>query len=58
MPFGFGFRALGFLPALLALTLYSMLPVLRNTVTPALAGGDPAIRTAARGIGMTPWQAT
>jgi osmoprotectant transport system permease protein len=54
--FGFGFRALGFLPALLALTLYSMLPVLRNTVT-ALAGLDPAIRTAARGVGMTPWQA-
>jgi osmoprotectant transport system permease protein len=54
--FGFGFRALGFLPALLALTLYSMLPVLRNTVT-ALAGIDPAIRMAARGVGMTPWQA-
>ena len=53
--FGFGFRALGFLPALLALTLYSMLPVLRNTVT-ALAGIDPAIRTAARGVGMTPRQ--
>ncbi|MEJ0041412.1 MAG: hypothetical protein WDM81_04050 [Rhizomicrobium sp.] len=31
--FGFGFRALGFLPALLALALYSMLPVLRNTIT-------------------------
>ena len=53
--FGFGFRALGFLPALLALTLYSMLPVLRNTVT-ALAGSDPAIKTAARGVGMTKWQ--
>lgn len=32
-----------------------MLPVLRNTVT-ALAGIDPAIKTAARGVGMTPWQ--
>jgi osmoprotectant transport system permease protein len=53
--FGFGFPPLGFLPALLALTLYSMLPVLRNTVT-ALAGIDPAIKTAARGVGMTPWQ--
>ncbi|HWA92099.1 MAG TPA: ABC transporter permease/substrate-binding protein [Rhizomicrobium sp.] len=50
--FGFGFRALGFLPALLALTLYSMLPILRNTVT-ALASIDPAILTAARGVGMT-----
>ena len=53
--FGFGFRALGFLPTLLALTLYSMLPVLRNTVT-ALCETDPAIKTAARGVGMTPWQ--
>ena len=50
--FGFGFRALGFLPALLALTLYSMLPVLRNTIT-ALIGIDPAIRMAAQGVGMT-----
>ncbi len=50
--FGFGFRALGFLPALLALTLYSMLPVLRNTVA-ALAGIDGAVLTAARGVGMT-----
>ena len=28
--FGAGFSALGFLPSLLALTLYSMLPILRN----------------------------
>ena len=53
--FGFGFRALGFLPALLALTLYSMLPVLRNTVT-ALATMDGGVKMAARGVGMTPWQ--
>jgi osmoprotectant transport system permease protein len=53
--FGFGFRALGFLPTLLALTLYSMLPVLRNTVT-ALDEIDPAVRTAALGVGMTQWQ--
>ncbi len=50
--FGFGFRALGFLPALLALTLYSMLPVLRNTIA-GLSGIDPAVRTAARAVGMT-----
>ena len=31
--FGFGFSALGFLPSVLALALYSMLPVLRNTIT-------------------------
>ncbi len=30
---GVGFSALGFLPSVLALALYSMLPVLRNTVT-------------------------
>ena len=30
---GFGFSALGFLPAVLALALYSMLPVVRNTIT-------------------------
>jgi len=53
--FGFGFRALGFLPALLALTLYSMLPVLRNTIA-GLAGIDRSLLTAARGVGMTPWQ--
>ena len=49
---GHGFSALGFLPSLLALTLYSMLPILRNGVT-ALAGIEPAIIEAARGVGMT-----
>jgi osmoprotectant transport system permease protein len=53
--FGFGFRALGFLPAMLALALYSMLPVLRNTIV-GLTGLDPAILRAARATGMTPWQ--
>src|SRR6202789_265829 len=53
--FGFSFRALGFLPALLALTLYAMLPILRNLVT-ALNGLDPAILMAAKGVGMTPRQ--
>ena len=37
--FGFGFSAFGFLPAVLALALYSMLPVLRNTIT-GLQGVD------------------
>jgi osmoprotectant transport system permease protein len=50
--FGIGFRALGFLPALAALTLYSMLPVLRNTIA-GIEGVDPAVKTAARGVGMT-----
>jgi osmoprotectant transport system permease protein len=50
--FGVGFSALGFLPAVLALALYSMLPVLRNTVT-GLQGVDPAVTEAALGVGMT-----
>jgi osmoprotectant transport system permease protein len=50
--FGFGFSAFGFLPAVLALALYSMLPVLRNTIT-GLAGVDAAILEAAQGVGMT-----
>jgi osmoprotectant transport system permease protein len=49
---GASFSALGFLPALLALTLYSMLPVMRNIVT-GIAGLDPAVIEAARGVGMT-----
>lgn len=52
---GRGFSALGFLPALLALTLYSMLPIVRNTIT-ALAGLDPAVLEAADGVGMTSGQ--
>jgi len=53
---GAGFPALGFLPSVLALALYSMLPVLRNTVTGVL-GIDPAINEAAVGVGMTRRQA-
>jgi len=49
---GHGFSALGFLPSLLALTLYSMLPIVRNGVT-ALLNLDPAVIEAARGVGMT-----
>jgi osmoprotectant transport system permease protein len=49
------FSAFGFLPSLLALTLYSMLPVLRNTIT-GLNGIDPAVLEAAQGAGMTPAQ--
>jgi osmoprotectant transport system permease protein len=50
--FGVGFSAFGFLPAVLALALYSMLPVLRNTIT-GLNGIDPALLEAAKGVGMT-----
>ncbi len=50
--FGSGFSAFGFLPAVLALALYSMLPVLRNTIT-GLRGVDVGIVEAAQGVGMT-----
>jgi osmoprotectant transport system permease protein len=46
---------IGFVPAFVALTLYSMLPVLRNTVTGILEI-DPAMTEAARGVGMTDLQ--
>jgi osmoprotectant transport system permease protein len=49
---GIGFPAFGFLPAVLALALYSMLPVVRNTIT-GIGGIDPAIKRAALGVGMT-----
>lgn len=49
---GKGFSALGFLPSLLALTLYSMLPILRNGAA-GILGVDPAVKEAADGVGMT-----
>lgn len=49
---GQGFSAFGFLPALGALTLYSMLPIVRNIVT-GITSLDPALIEAARGVGMT-----
>lgn len=54
--FGFSFSALGLLPSVLALALYSMLPVLRNTIT-GLSSIDPAVEEAATGVGMTRRQA-
>lgn len=52
---GFDVPALGFYPTVMALTLYSMLPILRNTVT-GILDVDPAYTEAARGVGMTPLQ--
>ncbi len=43
---------LGFLPAISALSLYGILPVLRNTVT-GLSEVDDKLVEAARGLGMT-----
>ncbi|HEY4180545.1 MAG TPA: ABC transporter permease/substrate-binding protein [Kofleriaceae bacterium] len=50
--FGLGISAFGFPPAVIALTLYAILPILRNAVT-GLRGVDPAVVEAARGMGMT-----
>src|SRR5690349_20652176 len=52
---GKSFSALGFLPSVLALALYSMLPVLRNTVT-GLNGVDARLSEAARVVGVPPWR--
>ncbi len=41
--------------ALIALTLYALLPILRNTVT-GIEGVDPAVREAGLGMGMTDGQ--
>ena len=42
----------GFWTAVLALTLYGLLPVLRNTIA-GLQGVDPTLMEAGRGIGMS-----
>lgn len=53
--FGEDLPTLGFLPALLALALYALLPILRNAVT-AQVNLDPGVLEAADGVGMTSWQ--
>jgi osmoprotectant transport system permease protein len=42
---------LGVTPSVIALTLYGLLPVVRNTIV-GLAGVDPAVTDAAKGVGM------
>lgn len=46
---------IGSLPAIAALFLYALLPVIRNTYT-GVKGVDPAITESARGMGMNHWQ--
>ncbi|WP_328591058.1 ABC transporter permease [Siminovitchia fortis] len=48
-------QGIGFLPAFIALVLYSQLPIIRNTFI-AVKNVDPNMRDAAIGIGMTTWQ--
>ncbi|ODT05753.1 MAG: ABC transporter permease [Mesorhizobium sp. SCN 65-20] len=50
-----GIRGIGVAPAFVALFLYSLLPVVANTVV-GLAGVPRAANEAARGMGMTDWQ--
>ncbi len=44
-------QGIGYLPAVIAVFLYSQLPIIRNTYT-AINNVDPALREAARGMGM------
>ncbi|MBD2387810.1 glycine betaine ABC transporter substrate-binding protein [Cylindrospermum sp. FACHB-282] len=46
---------IGKIPAIVALTLYALLPLIRNTYI-GINTVDPAIREAGRGMGMTDWQ--
>jgi osmoprotectant transport system permease protein len=48
----FGIAGIGPAPAIVALILYALLPVVRNTVA-GIAAVDPAVTDAARGMGMS-----
>jgi osmoprotectant transport system permease protein len=48
-------QGIWYLPAVIAVMLYSQLPIIRNTYT-AIRNVDPALREAAQGMGMTPTQ--
>lgn len=45
-------QKIGVLPAIIALTLYALLPIVRNTLT-GLEGVSPEVMEAASGLGMT-----
>ena len=47
--------SIGFLPVVIALTLYGLLPIIRNTYT-AIREVDPAMIEAGRGMGMSEMQ--
>jgi osmoprotectant transport system permease protein len=46
---------IGKIPAIVALTLYALLPLIRNTYI-GINSVEPSIREAGRGMGMTDWQ--
>lgn len=52
----YAWLGLGAEPVIIALVIYGLLPVLRNTVA-GIQGVDPAVIESARGMGMTRWQA-
>jgi len=52
---GYGISGVGPVPAVIALTVYSLLPITRNTAV-GLDGVPDGVRQAARGMGMTPRQ--
>ena len=49
------FIGIGATAAIIALTLYSFLPIIRNTVT-GISGVDAKVKEAATAMGMTDWQ--
>ena len=49
------FIGIGATAAIIALTLYSFLPIIRNTVT-GISGVDRKVKEAATAMGMTDWQ--
>lgn len=51
----FPLLGLGFLPALVGLFVYALLPVLTNTIA-GIESVDPDTIEAARGMGMTDWE--
>lgn len=50
-----GSYGIGRVPAIIALFIYSLLPIIRNTFV-GITGIDPSIREAGRAMGMTDWQ--
>ena len=46
---------IGFVPAIIALFLYSLLPIVRNAIT-ALVNTDPTLVRVSRALGLSPWE--
>lgn len=46
---------IGFMPAIIALFLYSLLPIVRNAIT-ALANTDPTLVRVSRALGLNAWE--